>query len=67
MQIPGVRQRVRLPDRSGDFLVIFVDRERQVADLIPALESDHLEEDVPFSALRPVPELSRTRQSATTR
>lgn len=38
--------------RKGVFLVIAVDRERQVAHLIPTTGSDvHLEEDVPFSRI----------------
>jgi hypothetical protein len=52
MRIPAVRERVNMEGRKGVFLVIAVDRERQVAHLIPTTGPDvHLEEDVPFSRI----------------
>lgn len=43
--------------RKGVFLVIAVDREREVAHLIPTTGSDvHLEEDVPFAQIAPLRE-----------
>ena len=53
MKVPSVRERVRLEDRDGEFIVVYVDRERQMADLITATGGQHLEEDVPFSSLLP--------------
>jgi hypothetical protein len=47
----SVRERVRLEGRSGEFLVVSVDRDRQVADLIATTDGIELEEDVPFSAI----------------
>ena len=38
--------------RDGIFLVVWVDRVREVADLIPIREALNLEEDVPFAGIR---------------
>jgi len=54
MRVPAVRERVSIEGRGGVFLVIGVDRERQVADLIPTTDDGRVEEDVPFAAITPV-------------
>jgi hypothetical protein len=51
MKIPAVRERVRVKDRKGVFLVVGVDREREVVDLISTSTGSHVEEDVPFASL----------------
>ncbi|MGA8540883.1 MAG: hypothetical protein WB566_15375 [Terriglobales bacterium] len=53
MYVPGARDRVQIAGRIGVYLVVWVDRERQVADLIPLHESTLAEDNVPFSALEP--------------
>ncbi len=53
MNIPAVRERVRVQGRNGAFLIIAVDRDRQVVDLIPTSGDGQMEEDVPFAALLP--------------
>ena len=52
MRIPRVRERVMILGRDGIFLVVWVDRVREVADLIPIREALNLEEDVPFAGIR---------------
>jgi hypothetical protein len=54
VKIPCVRERVLIDGRDEVFLVVWVDSARGVADLIPVSECGGLEEDVPFSAIRPV-------------
>lgn len=51
MRIPAVRERVRVDGRRGTFLVMAVDRDRQVADLIPTASEGTVEEDVPFAVI----------------
>jgi hypothetical protein len=51
MKTLSVRERVRLEGRSGEYLVVWVDRERHVADLITTTGGMYFEEDVPFSAI----------------
>jgi hypothetical protein len=58
MRIPAVRERVQVTGRSGAFLVMAVDRDRQVADLIPTDGGQGLEEDVPFASILPFEESS---------
>jgi hypothetical protein len=53
MKMPGVRERVKLEDCNGEFIIVSVDRERQGADLIAAIGGLHLEEDVPFFSILP--------------
>jgi hypothetical protein len=53
MRMPSVRERVRLEGHAREFIIVSVDRERQVADLIAATGGLHLEEDVPFSSILP--------------
>jgi len=53
MKIPAVRERVRLKGRKGVFLIVGVDRERQVVDLISTTSTGHVEEDIPFDSLLP--------------
>jgi hypothetical protein len=36
MEMLTVRERVRLEGRTAEFIIVSVDRERQLADLIPA-------------------------------
>jgi len=59
MKIPAVRERVRIKDRKGVFLVVGVDRERQVVDLISTSTGGHVEEDVPFASLEPLDDGAR--------
>lgn len=54
MRIPAVRERVAVTGLRGAFLVMAVDRERQVADLIPTSGDRVLEEDVPFASILPM-------------
>jgi hypothetical protein len=56
MRIPAVRERVQVTGRAGAFLVMAVDRDRQVADLIPTDDDQGLEEDVPFASILPLEE-----------
>jgi len=51
MKIPAMRERVRLKGHKGVFLVVGVDRDREVVDLISTGTGGHVEEDVPFSSL----------------
>jgi|UPI00047C036F hypothetical protein len=53
MRIPATRERVRLEDREGAFLVVWVDHDRGTADLIPLGEGD-VEDSVPFARIRPL-------------
>ena len=53
MRIPATRERVRIDGREGVFIVVWVDQERQTADLIPAGEGN-IEDSVPFAKLRPL-------------
>ena len=53
MHLPGVRERVQITGQGGVFLVVAVDRERQVADLIPLGGGMFAEENVPCSKLEP--------------
>ena len=53
MRIPRVRERVVIHGREEIYLVVWVDRVRRVADLIPVNEAVNLEEDVPFAGIRP--------------
>ena len=53
MYVPHVRERVRVAGRSGDFLVIQVDQERQEVDLVPFPVGVFVEGSFPFSKLEP--------------
>ena len=53
MYVPGARERVRVSGSSGVFLVVWVDHERQEADLIPLHTAVSAVEGVPFSELEP--------------
>jgi hypothetical protein len=53
VRIPRVRERVRIDGRDDMFLVVWVDIEREVADLIPIAAGGALEENVPFHAILP--------------
>ncbi|UWZ84678.1 hypothetical protein [Occallatibacter riparius] len=54
MRIPAVRERVAITGLPGSFLVMAVDRDRQVADLLPTIGDRVLEEDVPFASILPM-------------
>lgn len=51
--VPAARQRVRLSDRGGVYLVLWVDRERGVCDLLELSDIGKLIEQVPWGLLRP--------------
>ncbi len=51
MHIPIARERVRLRDRPGEFLVLRADYLRQVADLADVSNSYAVEENVPFDSI----------------
>ncbi len=53
MLVPCTRERVLVARRIGVFLVVWVDHERQEADLIPLHGAVSVEESVPFSELEP--------------
>jgi hypothetical protein len=59
VRIPRVRERVRIDGREDVFLVVWVDLEREVADLIPIDDGGALEEGVPFHSIRPLAEDSQ--------
>jgi hypothetical protein len=52
MYIPRAREQVQIIGRSGVFLVVWVDHEREEADLVPLHMAVFVEESVPFSNLR---------------
>jgi len=56
VRVPIVRERVVIEGRSVVFLVVWADPIRRVADLIPLSGLTYLEEDVPFSLIRPATE-----------
>lgn len=54
MHVPGSHERVRMRGRSELFVVVWVDYEKQIADLLPL--NDHeipLEEGVQFEEIEP--------------
>jgi hypothetical protein len=53
MYVPRARERVSIDGHEGVYLVVWVDRELQVADLIPLHREAGLRESVPFLLLRP--------------
>jgi len=53
MRFPVVRERVRLQDRTGTFLVLSVDRLRGVANLI-STAGGRVEERVSLSSILPL-------------
>jgi hypothetical protein len=64
MKIPAVRERVRVKGRKGVFLVVGVDREREVVDLISASTGSHVEEDVPFASLERLDDAPPSRRDS---
>jgi hypothetical protein len=56
MRIPATRERVRLEGRDGLFLVVWVDADRQTADLVPLIHGDAVF-SVPFGQIRPLSDL----------
>jgi hypothetical protein len=53
MYIPGARERVFVAGQSGVYLVVWVDREKWEVDLIPLNGAAFVEENVPFSEIKP--------------
>ena len=53
MYIPIVRERVEIAGRAGAFMVVDVNRNRELADLIALTGYAYCEEDIPFAAIRP--------------
>lgn len=51
-RIPRIRERVWVEGQSDPFFVVYVDRDRQVADVVCAVRVGYLLEQVPFSSLR---------------
>jgi hypothetical protein len=62
MCVPRVRERVQVAGRSGVFLVVLVDHERQEANLIPLHSWSSVEESVPFSKLKTYRETLRSNR-----
>ena len=55
MYVPELRERVRVLGRSGEFLVVYVDHERQEVDLVRFPVGVFVEgRAVPFSKVKPV-------------
>jgi hypothetical protein len=54
--IPTVGERVRVVDRTDDFVVIRVDRRRHKADLMHMAGARRVETSVPLFAIRPKPD-----------
>lgn len=53
IRIPRIRERVRVDGQPDPFFVIYVDAQRQVADLVCARRVGFMLEQVPFAAIRP--------------
>ena len=53
MYIPQGREQVKLTGRSGVFRVVWIDHERQRADLLPLDGPLTAEQNVPFSEIEP--------------
>jgi hypothetical protein len=51
--VPRARNRVQIASRRGMFMVIHVDRDRERADVVSEGDREFLEENVPYSAIRP--------------
>lgn len=56
MYIPAMRERVEITGKLGPFMVVDLDLGVQQVNVISLASSPYLEEDVPFSALRPYKE-----------
>jgi hypothetical protein len=52
LRTPCTRQRVRLLDQTGLFLVVHVDAENQTVDVVSLVGAHHLVENVPFVCIR---------------
>ena len=55
MRIPAARERVKVDGQSQTYLVVWIDAERQTADLIPIVQGEVLD-GVPFSQICPMQE-----------
>ncbi|HKF46517.1 MAG TPA: hypothetical protein VKB38_04115 [Terracidiphilus sp.] len=53
IRVPRIRERVRVDGHADPFFVIYVDTQRQVADLVCARRVGFTLEQVPFTAIRP--------------
>ena len=51
MRFPVVRERVRVQGRTGTFVVVAVDRAREVVDIVSATRTSQVEENVPLSSI----------------
>lgn len=54
MRFPVVRERVRVVDRAGTFLVLSVDRARGLADLMPTTKGGQILSNVSLSSILPL-------------
>ncbi|MFZ0392208.1 MAG: hypothetical protein WAL73_00080 [Terracidiphilus sp.] len=59
-----MRERVRIKGRKGVFLVVGVDRERQVVDLISTTTGGHVEEDIPFASIERMDDAPASRRDS---
>ena len=55
MHVPGVFERVRLCGYDEVYLVTRVDKEAEVADLLPVIYGHRQVESVPFLAIEQIP------------
>lgn len=53
-RVPGLRERVYLDHSDEQYLVVWVDHARKVADLLPVSGNLSLQEDVAWERLRPL-------------
>ena len=63
MYVPAARERVLVAGRKGVYLVVWVDRDREEADLIPVETAVSIEEGVSFSELQAYSSDDLSRQS----
>lgn len=54
MYVPSARERVEVIERSGVFLVLWVDRDEGSAELVSIDDRVYQAESVPFELLRPI-------------
>ena len=54
MRFPVVRERVRVQDRSGTFLVLSVDRAAGMAEVISTAKGSRAEKNVPLASILPL-------------
>ena len=56
MYTPELRERVAVSGQASVFIVVGVNRASGMADLVALVGNSFVEEDVPFSAIRPYPD-----------